>query len=66
MLRKLNQRLLVGVIIVLIGVIVYLLFFQENPCDKKARLFFRANQGEELSDKLKVELLAAAYKCPSD
>ncbi len=34
MIERLDKRVLVGVIIVLIGVIAYLVFFQKTPCEK--------------------------------
>ena len=63
MLGKIDRRLLLGVIIVLLSVIVYLLFFQENPCDTLARLTVQAQEEGGLSPEIREKFLAASYKC---
>ncbi len=51
-----------AVIVMLLGVIVYLLFFREHPCDTMARIMTEHEPGT-LSPALQEQFIAANLKC---
>lgn len=51
-----------AIIVMLLGVISYLIFFREHPCDTMARIMTE-NEPGTLSPALQEQFLAANLKC---